>query len=498
MRQKLFETVSVESLVLFRIAFGLIIVWDGIRHFENKLIARYWLEPVFHFKYTGFAWVNPLPGPILYVAWLAIILAGIAISLGLYYRWASLYLFLSLSYFFLLEETRYLNHTYLLILISFWLIFMPLNQAFSLDCRRLKSSTHSFPYWALFLLKFHIALPYFFGGIAKLQTDWLQGQPMGIWLAERSQFPILGQFFHFDWAALFFSYSGLIIDLLAVPLLLWKPSRSFIFAVLISFHYLNAHFFTIDIFPWFMIVGTSLFFAPNWPGKLYRQFQKDALWLKGLYLGLALCSGSLAMYMHGYINLVVFLIGCFASTVTLFGFRSLGKTEPSSAKTPAGKKTKFKPTFRQQLLYSALTIYVVIQVLLPFRHLAIPGDSFWTEEGHRFAWHMMLRVKQGSIRYIVENLRTAERQEIDPADYLASWQFLRFEDAPHLIHEFAHYLNAEFSKNSEDSYRIRARTLVSLNGRPAQPIIDSSIDLAKEPVVFWHAPWILPLREPLP
>ncbi len=40
---------------------------------------------------------------------------------------------------------------------------------------------------------------------------------------------------------------------------------------------------------------------------------------------------------------------------------------------------------------------MIWQVYLPVRHYFIPGNVFWTEEGHRMAWRMMLRNKAGEV-----------------------------------------------------------------------------------------------------
>jgi len=44
---------------------------------------------------------------------------------------------------------------------------------------------------------------------------------------------------------------------------------------------------------------------------------------------------------------------------------------------------------------------------------------------------------------------------------------------------------------------VRARAMVSLNGREPQLLIDPNIDLAKEEVGLLPARWILPLTTPL-
>ena len=40
-----------------------------------------------------------------------------------------------------------------------------------------------------------------------------------------------------------------------------------------------------------------------------------------------------------------------------------------------------------------LHLYVLAQLLVPLRHWLYPGTVSWTEEGHRFSWHMKLRAQ---------------------------------------------------------------------------------------------------------
>ena len=45
---------------------------------------------------------------------------------------------------------------------------------------------------------------------------------------------------------------------------------------------------------------------------------------------------------------------------------------------------------------------------------------------------------------------------------------------------------------------VRALADASLNGRAWQPLIDSTVDLSREPLRLGSAPWIVALTEPLP
>ena len=56
---------------------------------------------------------------------------------------------------------------------------------------------------------------------------------------------------------------------------------------------------------------------------------------------------------------------------------------------------------------SALAVaWVVVQLALPLRHLAYPGDHRWTGEGYRFAWNVLLVEKAGSVTFLVHEPST--------------------------------------------------------------------------------------------
>ncbi|MCB9006320.1 MAG: HTTM domain-containing protein [Ardenticatenaceae bacterium] len=116
-------------------------------------------------------------------------LLALFILLGLWYRLSAVLFFLGFSYIFLLEQAQYLNHFYLVCLIAFIAIFLPANRAWALDAwRRPNGRSDWMPNWSLWLLRFQIGVPYFFGGLAKLNGDWLRAQPIESWLASRTDF----------------------------------------------------------------------------------------------------------------------------------------------------------------------------------------------------------------------------------------------------------------------------------------------------------------------
>ena len=57
-----------------------------------------------------------------------------------------------------------------------------------------------------------------------------------------------------------------------------------------------------------------------------------------------------------------------------------------------------------------LGIFFLIQVLLPFRYLLYPGELFWTEEGYRFSWRVMLMEKAGHATFYVHDPETGQKR----------------------------------------------------------------------------------------
>src|SRR5437016_4462061 len=85
-RERAFRPVDIASLIFFRIAFGLLMVWEVGRYFANGWIAESWLEPRFLFKYYGFWWVHPWPAQWLYIHWAALGVFALFIAAGFFYR----------------------------------------------------------------------------------------------------------------------------------------------------------------------------------------------------------------------------------------------------------------------------------------------------------------------------------------------------------------------------------------------------------------------------
>jgi hypothetical protein len=141
--------------------------------------------------------------------------------------------------------------------------------------------------------------------------------------------------------------------------------------------------------------------------------------------------------------------------------------------------------------------YLAIQVLVPLRHFLYPGNVSWTEEGHRFSWHMKLRDKEAEVQFLATDPSTGRTWGIDPLQTLGFDQYSEMSTRPDMILQFSHHLAAQLQARGHERIEIRARVMASLNGRRPQLLIDPSVDLAAQPRSLLPADWIVPLREPL-
>ncbi len=445
----LFNPVDISFLVFFRILFGGIILWEVYRYFTHGWIARYFLEPAVTFTYYGFSWVKPWPGRGMYIHFFVLGVAAACVMVGFLYRIAAPVLFVAFTYSFLLDQTRYLNHFYLVCLISFLMCFLPAERAVSVDAllrRKIRSAV--VPAWTLWLLRAQAGIPYLYGGLAKLNHDWIYGgEPMRIWLSPLARVPGFGRIFAAEWVVYSFVIGGLLIDLLVVPLLLWRRTRLFAFAAAVVFHLINAVIFEIGIFPWLMLGALLIFFPPD----LLRRFVR--------------------------------------------AFMSPGEASIDAAAVKPHSCSSLSAS--QKLVAGMLAAYLAVQLLFPLRHYFYPGDVSWTEEGHNFSWHMKLRTKGGDAVFTVTHPESGQTWTIKPEDYLESHQVTKVITKPDLVLLFGHHLAEEKRLAGYENVEVRARVMVSLNGREPQLLIDPNVDLAKEEVSLLPARWIVPLTTPL-
>lgn len=438
---RFFAPIDIGLVVVFRVAFGLCMLIEVYRYFSKGWIDGHFTKPAFHFKYYGFSWVEPLSSAGMHVVFALLGACAILMTIGLFYRVAALLFWLGFTYIFLIDQVWYLNHFYLIVLLSLIAIFLPANRAWSVDAwLRPALRSQTVPAWTLWLLRFQIAIPYFYGGIAKLNPDWISGVPMQIMMGGSRRYPLLERYFDQDAMVYAFAYGGLLFDLFIIPALMWRRTRIPAYFAAVLFHASNARMFQIGIFPLVMVAASMLFFPPDW-------------------------------------------------------LRPEGAPPPEPAPTPAGKRGL---SSRQRWTLAALGLYAAFQMLVPFRHFLYPGDVSWTEEGHRFAWHMKLRSKRSQVTFHARDAAGNALEFTPPEEVLVRRQLDKVGDQPDMLLQYAHFIARELEAKGHRDVFVWADSLASLNARRFQTYVDPDVNLARTPRDLWHAEWIMPLTEPLP
>lgn len=441
----LLRPVDAASLAVFRVLFGAIMVWEVYRYFAFDRVTRYYVIPEFYFTYELFPFVKPWPEPWMHIHFMAMAIFALGMGLGLFYRLSTYLFLLTYSYVFLLDKAQYNNHYYLIILVAFLLLCTDAHRWASLDAWRKgwlnRAEAQIVPFWQVFILRAQIVIVYFFGGVAKLNADWLAAEPIGAWLRNRAHYPVLGPFFATEAGAYFFAYGGLFFDLFIGLFLLWPRTRWLALIGVLFFNLMNKWLFSIGVFPYLMIAMTVIFFNPDGPRRL------------------------------------------------------LGRLPIS---IPASWPDARQP--RQVAVVSFVVIYLAIQILMPLRHWLYPGYVSWTEQGHRFSWHMKLRDKEAFVIFYITDPKTNQTWEVDFDDRLTVRQYAKMATRPDMVVQFARHIKEEFHRAGViENPIITVDAWASLNGRPFQQFIDPTVDLGRvDSSLFTVYDWVAPFRSDVP
>jgi hypothetical protein len=456
-RDRLFDPIEIASIAVFRISFGLLLLHDVYKYFANGWIKSYYIDPPYHFAFFGLDFIRPLPGDGMFVLFGVLAVCSALIALGLFYRLAMTVFFLGFTYIFLIDQARYLNHFYFVSLLAFLMIFVPAARGWSLDALIAgRSQDARVPAWSLWLLRIQMEIMLLYAGIVKLNADWLQGEPLGKWLSMSADLPIIGPFLLNDTVVLIGAWGAAFLHLIGAIMLLFKSTRIYAFAAYCVFHYLNHHFFIIGIFPWLTLAATLLFFDPDWPKVVWRNVTR----------------------------------------LLPFG---LSTTAPKPQVAQVSPPWHIPTPAMRTAIIALVVGWAVFQALLPLRHWLYPGNNSWHEQGHNFAWQMMLRQKLGRAVFYVRDPDTSREWLVDPRKFLSSRQYWFMAERPEMIRQFAHYLEKVWTERyGTRDVEVRAFTAASLNGRRSQALIDPKRDLSKVGYTFGNSDWILPLREPMP
>lgn len=428
-------------MAVFRIGFGLLAVYSLVRFLAKGWVDRLYLDPEHHLTYPGFGWVQPWPSPWMHLHVAMLALLGGCIAFGYRHRLAAVLFVAGFTYTEMIDAALYLNHYWYVTLAGLLLVLLPVHHRWSLDARQGRVPAARFvPAGVVWALRAQLGAVYLFAGVAKLNGDWLfRAQPMRLWLADRTHLPIIGPLLDEPVLAYAASWAGAFFDLTIVGWLLWHRSRPWAYAAVVVFHLATGVLFQIGVFPWVMIVGTLVFFAPDWPSRL-RSASSHSL----------------------------------SSSTAGFG-KVAGVAKP---------------------VVAVLVVLAVVQFVLPLRHYAYPGNVRWTEEGYYWSWRVMLTEKAGYAQFHITDPATGLTWQADPGLVLTDWQAEQAAVRPDLIHAAAHLLARHYREQGKGDVEVRADVWVSMNGRPPRLLVDPSVDLAAQPRTLAPSKWILAISAP--
>jgi vitamin K-dependent gamma-carboxylase len=146
------------------------------------------------------------------------------------------------------------------------------------------------------------------------------------------------------------------------------------------------------------------------------------------------------------------------------------------------------------IMLGVLAVWFTVQFVVPLRQAFFPNNVGWTGDGHRFSWRMRIYSRDTTGFFLVV-AATGEEWRVSARNYLTPRQASAVLSRTDLIHDFARVIEADFAARGHGDVAVYAHIMKSLNGRPAQPYIDESVDLTSVPYNwFGPDPWVLPLQ----
>lgn len=444
LRNLLFTRIDNSQIIVFRIFFGLLMVAECWGAILTGWVKRTFVEPQFTFTFIGFEWTQFLLGTPMYYIYGFLGFLGILIALGAFYRLSTFLFALGWSLVYFMQKEHYNNHYYLVMLVSWFMVFIPANRYKSVDVWIWPSIKSNYTYlWTRLLFILQMFILYTYAALAKLYPGWTEGDFLqqryaGVarWLDKNIEWDPLTQYVSSKEFAQVIGWLGFGFDLLIIPLLLWRKTRILAFLSALFFHLFNSITLQIGIFPYFALVLALFCFPPEMIRRIF-------LPKKSTYL-------------------------------------------PNSLEVRSTSSN-------QSLITIIFCLYIIWQVYLPVRHWLIPGDVLWTEEGHRLSWRMMLRSKSAMTTFYVVDKSDleAKREIVNMNNYLTYSQKIRVGTRPDMIWQFAQYLGKDYAKKGVD-VEVYAESMVSINGGVFLPYLDSQVDLYNTKWnYFGHQDWIL-------
>lgn len=433
----LFTKIDNNALIVFRVIFGLLIFLESVGAILTGWVRDTLVNPKFTFNFIGLDFLQPLAGNGMYYYFAIMGLLGFFVMIGYRYRFSISAFTLMWAGVYFMQKASYNNHYYLLLLLCLIMMCLPAHRYLSIDVKRRPEQKRVWMYsWCKWLIVFQLFVVYTYAAIAKLYPGWLDLSFLKVLMGSKQHYPIVGSLLQNESLHWFLMSSGIVFDFLIIPLLLIKSTRKWAFVAAVVFHLFNSVIFQIGIFPYMSLALCLFFFEPATIRKIFLKHKP--------------------LYTDGQVE---------------------------------------KPSYHK-VVAVLIGLYVIIQIVLPIRHLFIPEPVLWTEEGHRMSWRMMLRSKAGIIDFKVLNHHTKEQLSVDLNEHLSVKQRRVIGSKPDMIWQFAQRLKEQYEEQGHEVSVFATHSRVSINGGPWRDFVKPDVDLAAQPWhYFGHQPWIFPYKK---
>ncbi|XP_076330015.1 gamma-glutamyl carboxylase [Tachypleus tridentatus] len=438
------------SLGVTRFLFGLMMIMDipNERGLANADIM--WGDP-WKCRFPLFNILRPLPLEWMYVIYFIMLIGAIGIMLGVFYRLSCVCFILPYWYLFVLEKSRWNNHSYLYGLLGMIFLVCDGHRYCSVDGlfkRKIKNS--QVPLWNYILLRGQIFLVYFIAGLKKTDKDWVGGYSMK-YLSAHWVFDIFKFILEKEQIDYFIvHWGGFLLDLTIGFFLFLDSSRPVAFIFCGAFHLMNSRMFSIGMFPYVMLATMPIFCSPDWP----RPFISSS---------------------------PAFLKCC------------LPVNEPHSGILIVHTITESSVSVWHKAVVVGLCGYFAVQAFLPYSHWLTKGYNTWTQGLYGYSWDMMVHNwKHLHTKVTVVESRTGQELYLDSEAWTHSWRWTHHAD---MVKQFASCVaNRLESQYNITNIEIYVDVWLSLNGRFSQRVYDPTVNILEADwSPFREITWVLPV-----
>jgi hypothetical protein len=120
---------------------------------------------------------------------------------------------------------------------------------------------------------------------------------------------------------------------------------------------------------------------------------------------------------------------------------------------------------------------------------------FWTEEGYRFGWRVMLMEKAGYATFYVKDGDNGKEGIVINSEFLNEHQEKQMAMQPDMILEFAHFLGKHYQSQGMNDPRVRVEAYATLNGSRSKLLVNPEVNLLAYRESMKPKTWLMPFEK---